>query len=225
MSNKYDKLVKAIDKDEDAARNEPHVFVLSEEDKKVLTDVIYKGLCTHFDESIKRREAKDKKNEEDYEAARSKQGLSTVEEVNIWAPKYSPTVQRWMRWIGRQLFSREEDPDKVHGCLKTVGNALQTMECQEPSLKDYLRPKLERLKRCIKLRRYWSFYGCIILILIAAAYLCNYQSKVMYIERKNAIIRYHFRNDKAYQKEYQYIDSLIHNYGVYDAYETIRKSH
>jgi hypothetical protein len=45
------------------------------------------------------------------------------------------------------------------------------------------------------------------------------QPIVVGIEHNNAIIKYHFHNDKAYQKEYQHIDSLIHNYGVYDAYD------
>ena len=69
---------------------------------------------------------------------------------------------------------------------------------------------------------FWYYYGIINLLLIVVACLANYQSKVMYIKRKNAIIRYHFRNDKTFLKEYQYIDSLIHHYGVYDAYDIIR---
>lgn len=95
---------------------------------------------------------------------------------------------------------------------------------EEPTLKDYLKPKWNRFKRHSKSRKSWYNLGRLYLFFFSIVCLMTYQSRVMEIERKNAIVRYYFRkNDTTYQKEYQHIDSLINHYGVYDAYEEILK--
>lgn len=69
---------------------------------------------------------------------------------------------------------------------------------------------------------FWYMLSCFYLMIGAITCLALYQSRVMDIERKNAIIRHHLRNDKTYQKEYQHIDSLLHHYDVFDAYKHMR---
>lgn len=203
--------------------NKQGVLTLSAENQKMIVETAITGLSNYLKEGEKVGEQKHRQEVEEYEAARSKQGLSTVAEVKVWAPEYSFTVQRWLRWIGRQLFNTDEEATSTHEALKTIGNALQLMEGQEPTLKMYLRPKWRRWKQRIKSFRFWYMLGCFYLMIGAITCLALYQSRVMDIERKNAIIRYHFRNDKMYQQEYQHIDSLLHHYDVFDAYKQMNK--
>lgn len=195
--------------------SEGGTITLSAADKKSIADDFVHGLCEHFKEDSDSVEEERKKRGEEKRAALSKQGLANVEEVDAWAPEYSPTVQRWMRWIGTEIFDHDEDPNSVHKALKTIGNALQVVERQEPTLKMYLRSKWKKWKRHIKSFRFWYYMGCIQLLSIAVGCICVYQSKVMDIDRKNAIIRDYFHNDKAYQKEYQHVDSLLHHHNIY----------
>lgn len=199
--------------------NKQGALTLSAENQKMIVETAITGLSNYLKEGEKVGEQKHKQEVEEYEAARSKQGLSTVAEVNEWAPEYSFSVQRWLRWIGRQIISKDEEATITHKALKTIGNALQLLEGHEPTLKVYLHPKWRRWKRHIKSFRFWYMFSCFYLMLGAIVCLALYQSRVMDIERKNTIIRYHFRNDKTYQREYQHIDSLLHHYDVFDAYK------
>ena len=124
--------------------NRHDVLTLSAEHQKLIVETAIKGLSQYLKEGEKIGEQKHKQKVDEYKAARSKQGLSTVAEVKTWAPEYSFTVQRWLRWIGRQLFNKEEEAVSTHEALKTIGNALQLLEGQEPTLKMYLRPKWRR---------------------------------------------------------------------------------
>lgn len=202
--------------------NRHDVLTLSAEHQKLIVETAIKGLSQYLKEGEKIGEQKHKQKVDEYKAARSKQGLSTVAEVKTWAPEYSFTVQRWLRWIGRQLFNKEEEAVSTHEALKTIGNALQLLEGQEPTLKMYLRPKWRRWKQHMKSFSFWYMLSCFYLMIGAITCLALYQSRVMDIERKNAIIRHHLRNDKTYQKEYQHIDSLLHHYDVFDAYKHMR---
>lgn len=203
--------------------NKQGVLTLSAETQRMIVETAITGLSNYLKEGEKVSEQKHKQEVEEYEAARSKQGLSTVAEVNEWASEYSFTVQRWLRWIGRQIISKDEETTITHKALKTIGNALQLLESQEPTLKMYLRPKWRRWKSQMKSFRFWYIFSCFYLMLGAIICLALYQSRVMDIERKNAIIRYHFRNDKNYQQEYQHIDSMLHHYDVYDAYKLMNR--
>lgn len=207
------------------ATHPAHSGLLSRDNAKKLAEICGKVYADTSKASFINYAAQVSEKNEMMEERRAVQGLYNIQQVQEWAPEYSPEIQRAILCIGRQIIPLDECAEKAQRNLKVWGDALSRITAPPapvtPSFRAWCLFKRQQVRAYFKNRRHLACLLIYVFMLLSLIFLSLYQCAVMDLDRTNRIFYKNVMMNARRSKDYHDLDSLIHANSFFQTFRTL----